>query len=129
MVMGQRLLRHHINSDEREKYIKANSITSKALTFCSKLFPDYNDFVIMHPNTKRLIEILREYNSYDTNGRRKAIVNAVLRIVISKIEHSPNWRDPFCWWVDRLRSGGWKGCSYNHPVNNWDEPKPCGGRI
>lgn len=123
------LLRHEINSTNREKYIRASDIAMKALVPISKLFPDPDKFLIQHPNTKRLVEILKEYNEFDKNERRKVVINAAVRLVIDKIEHSPNWRDVFCWWIDRLRGGPWKQCSYNHPVNDWKEPKPYGRQI
>lgn len=123
------LLRHEINSTNREKYIKANTVTMKALAFCAKLFPDPKDYIVQHPNTLRLLELLDEYNKYEGMGRRRVVINAAVRIVVDKIEHSPNWRDVFCWWVDRLRAGKWKECSYNHPVNGWNEPKPYGRKL
>ena len=84
---------------------------------------------LQHPNSRRLLEIAQKYEQYEDYGRVKQIVMVVLRILIAKIEHSPNYRDRFSWFVEQLMLSGWKQRSYNHPVNGWKEEKPYGRQI
>ena len=84
---------------------------------------------VRHPNSKRLIEIRDKYIRFEDNHRLSRLVSATLRIIIAKIEHSPNYRDRFSWFVEELMNSDWKPRSYNHPVNNWNEPKPYGHLI
>jgi len=122
------LLKREINSINRQYYIeKVNAPLFKAITILGNRYPTPTMENVGHPNTRRVLEILSEYNRYDTNIRRRTIINTAIRIVVSKIEHSPNWRDVFCWWVDRLRRGEWKPRSLGHPHNDWNEPQPYGG--
>ena len=84
---------------------------------------------LRNPNSRRLFAIAEKYEEYEDFSRVKVIVRAVLRILINKIEHSPNYRDRFSWFVEELMSSDWKQRSYNHPVNGWNEPKPYGRQI
>jgi len=126
--MEVRLLRHIVNSDEREKYFKVNGALLKAVTILGNRYPEPTMENVTLPNTKRLLEIAEKYKQFEGNWRVKKIVMAVLRILINKIEHSANYRDRFSWFVEELMASGWHGRSYNHPVNDWNEPKPYGGR-
>ncbi|KKL25661.1 hypothetical protein LCGC14_2403050 [marine sediment metagenome] len=124
-----RLLKHIINSDNREYYIeKVNWPLLKAITILGNRYPEATMENVHHPNSKRLLGIREKYRQFEGNGRVRVIVMAVLRILIAKIEHSPNYRDRFSWFVEELIDSGWKPRSYNHPVNLWNEPKPYGGR-
>jgi len=107
---------------------KVNAPLLKAVTILGNRYPEPTLDNVFHPNSKRLIEIRNKYERFEGNWRIKGVVMAVLRILISKIEHSPNYRDRFSWFVEELINSGWKGRSYNHPVNEWNEPKPYGGR-
>ena len=122
-----RFLRHEINNDDREYYIeKVNKPLVKAITILGNRYPEPTEETILHHNSKLLLKRLELYLEYEENSRVAQIVKAVIRIAISKIEHSPNWRDRISWWVEGL--GDWKPRSYGHPLNQWNEPKPYGGR-
>jgi len=123
-----RLLRHVVNSDERDKYIKLNNALVTVITVWGNRYPEPTMENVTHPNTKRLIAIHKKYLGFEGNSRIRKVVSAVLRIVANKIEHSANWRDRFSWFVEELKESDWKPRSYNHPVNDWNEPKPYGGK-
>lgn len=122
------LLRHEINSFNREKYCKVNMALEKIVIAWSNRYPSPDEYEVVHPNTRRVVDIWKQYLVYEKNFRLAKLLSAVLRVVVSKIEHSPNWRDRFSWFVEELRSGDWKNRAYNHPVNDWGETKPYGGR-
>lgn len=123
------ILKHEINSERREYYEwKVNKPLLKAITFLGNRFPDplSDEYVIFHPNAKRLVEILKKYNQFDANEHTRGIVNSVARIVITALERSPNWRDRISFFAEELRAGPWKDRAYNHPKYGWNEPKPYG---
>ncbi len=124
-----RLLRHQINSDEREHFKKVNRVLLGIVCKLGNLYPNPTMDNLRNPNSRKLLEIAERYEEYEDFSRVKVIVRAVLRILISKIEHSPNYRDRFSWFVEELISSDWKQRSYNHPVNGWKEPKPYGRQI
>jgi len=121
------VLKHIVNSHEREKFIKVNDTLFNMVTPIANIFPDPRTHTIYHPNSKRLVEILDEYEEFEGNQRVLKVVTAVVRVVINKLEHSPRWRDVITWWGEKLREGDWKSRSLNHPKHNWNEPKPYGG--
>lgn len=120
-----RLLKHLINSDDRQFYIeKVNRPLFKAIVFLSKRYPQPTMENLSHHNSKWLLRRLEKYLEYEGNPRVAEVVTALVRIAIAKIDHSPNWRDRVSWWIEDTE--GWKPRSYNHPVNLWNEPKPYG---
>ena len=124
------ILKHEINSHHREYYEKeVNYPLFKAITILGNRYPDptSGEYEIFHPNSKRLVEILEKYKRFEGNGRVKAIIMAVARAVIDKLEHSPNWRDRIGFFAEELREGEWRERAYNHPKHDWNEPKPYGG--
>jgi len=123
------ILKHEINSENRGYYeFKVNYPLFKAITILGNRYPDptSGDYKINHPNAKRLVEILEKYKQFEANERCKAIIMAVARVVIDKLEHSPNWRDRIGFFAEELRAGEWKERAYNHPKYGWNEPKPYG---
>ncbi len=123
------ILKHEINLLNPQYYIeKVNAPLLKAITILGNRYPEPTIDNVLHPNSKRLVEIRDKYCRYEGDGRVKALVMAALRILISKIEHSPPYRDRFGWFVEELRAGEWKPRAYNHPQRDWNEPKPYGGR-
>ena len=123
-----RFLKHIINSDNREYYIeKVNNPLLENVTKLGFLFPEPTMENTTHPNAKRLVEIVEKYKWFEGNHRVKLIILAVARVVIDKLEHSPNWRDRIGWFGEELRAGEWKPRSLNHPEHDWNEPKPYGG--
>jgi len=123
------VLKHEINSNRRQFYIdKVNAPLLKAVTILGNRYPEPTAGNVLHPNSKRLVEILDKYIAFEGNSRVKQIVLAVARIVIDKLEHSPNYRDRISFFAEELRGGDWKPRSYNHPQHDWNEPKPYGGR-
>jgi len=122
------VLKHIINSHEREKFILVNDTLFSMVTPIALMFPDPRKNEIFHPNSKRLLDILDEYVGFEGNSRILKVICAVVRVVIAKLEHSPNWRDRITWWGEKLRGGEWKPRSLNHPQHDWNEPKPYGGR-
>lgn len=106
-----------------------NNALLKAVTILGRKYPRPTMDNVVHPNSKRLLEIQEKYRRYEGNERVGQLVDVVLRILIAKIEHSPNYRDRFSWFVEELMKSGWKPRSYGHPVNYWNEPKPYGNRI
>ena len=123
------VLKHEINSNRRQYFIdRVNAPLLKAVTILGNRYPEPLAGNVLHPNSKRLVEILDKYIAFEGNSRVKQIVLAVARIVIDKLEHSPNYRDRISFFAEELRGGDWKPRSYNHPQHDWNEPKPYGGR-
>ncbi len=122
------ILKHEVNSHQREYYIEnVNEPLLKAVTILGNRYPEPTTDNVLHPNSKRLVGIWKQYLEYEANPRLAKLVSAILRIAINKIEHSPNYRDRFSWFVEQLMNSGWKPRSYNHPEHDWNEPKPYGG--
>jgi len=123
------LLKHEVNAHHRDFYIeKVNLPLFKAITILGNRYPEPTVENVLHPNSKRLVEILEKYARFEGNGRVGGIILSMARVVINKLEHSPNWRDRISFFAEELRAGEWKNRSYNHPQHNWNEPKPYGGR-
>ncbi len=121
-------LKHIINSHERDKFIRVNERLFGMVTPIANMFPDPRKHEIFHPNSKRLVAILEKYLELEDNPRIERVITAVVRVVVAKLEHSPNWRDRILWWGEKLREGDWKIRSLNHPERDWNETKPYGGR-
>ena len=121
-------LKNEINkSGRRDYYIeKVNKPLLKALILLGKRYPEPTMENLNHPNARWLLKRLGKYLEYEGNSRVAGAVTALVRIIIVKLEHSPNYRDRISWWVEDTE--GWKPRSYNHPVNQWNEPKPYGGK-
>ena len=125
-----RLLKWQINSDSREYYIeKVNRPLLKAITILGNRYPEPTMENLGHSNSRRLLEILHTYLEYEGNERLASLGKALFRILIAKVEHSPNYRDRVSWFFEMIEKCGWKPRSYNHPVNLWNEPKPYGRSI
>ena len=121
------ILKHEINIKNRQYYIdRVNTPLFKAITILGNRFPEPTIDNVLHPNAKRLVEILNKYVEFEGNKRVKAIVMAVARVVIDKLEHSPPYRDRIGFFVEELRKGEWRIRAYNHPERDWNEPKPYG---
>ena len=126
--MAVEILKHEVNAWHRAYYIdKVNAPLFKAITILGNRFPEPTADNVLHPNSKRLVEILARYDQCERNWRVKAVIMAVARVVITKLEHSPNWRDRISFFAEELRAGEWKTRSLNHPEHDWEEPKPYGG--
>ncbi len=122
------ILKHEVNAWHREYYIeKVNAPLLKAITILGNRFPEPTIDNVLHPNSKRLVKIMEEYVRYEGNPRVKSIITAAARVVINKMEHSPNWRDRIFWFAEKLQEGEWKPRTLNHPEHDWNEPKPYGG--
>jgi len=122
------ILKHEINNYRRQYYIdKVNAPLFKAITILGNRYPEPTVDNVLHPNSKRLVEILNEYVEFEAHKRIKQVVMAVARVVISKMEHSPPWRDRIFFFAEKLREGEWKPRALNHPERDWNEPKPYGG--
>jgi len=120
------LLKHEVNALHRSFYVeKVNKPLVKAIVILGNRYPEPRMEELSHPNSKWLLRKLEKYLEYEGNPYVKKVVKALVRIAITKLEHSPNWRDRISWWVEDTE--GWKPRSYNHPVNDWNEPKPYGG--
>jgi len=124
-----RLLRHLINSDDREYYIdKVNNPLLKAITILANRYPEpkrEGDGKIVYPTSLRLLEILETYLEYEGNPRLRELGKAVFRVIIAKNEHSPNYRYRFSWFFEQV-SKGMKPRPYGHPKTQWNEPEPYG---
>lgn len=126
--MAVSILKHEVNSHRRDYYIeKVNEPLLKAVTILGNRYPEPTTGNVLHPNSKRLVEILGKYAQFEANWRIKLVIMAIARVVINKLEHSPNWRDRIGFFAEELRAGEWKPRSYNHPQFDWNEPKPYGG--
>ncbi len=123
------ILKHEVNTFHRQYYIdKVNNPLLKAVTILGNRFPEPTLDNVLHPNSKKMVGIWKKYLEYEGNLHLAQLVSAVLRTLINKIEHSPNYRDRFSWFVEQLMECGWKPRSYNHPEHDWNEPKPYGGK-
>ena len=125
--MTQTFIKHEVNAHRRDFFIKGNETLENAIVPICNLFPEPKMDNVAQTNSRRIIEILEEYKAYERNWRVGAIVFAVIRIVINKIEASPNWRDRIYFLAEKLREGEWKPRALNHPEHDWVEPKPYGG--
>jgi len=122
------LIKHEINALHREYYIeKVNEPLLKAITILGNRYPEPTMENVLHPNTKKLIGLGERYLRWEGNPRIAKLLKALIRIVVDKIEHSPNYRDRFSVLIELIKETDWKPRSYNHPVNDWNEPKPYGG--
>ena len=121
------LLKREINADNRDYYVeKVNAPLYKAITILGNRYPEPTMENLLHPNSKKLLEILNTYLEFEGNDRLSKLAKALFRILIAKHEHSPNFRDRISWFFEMVGKCGWKQRSYNHPVNDWNEPKPYG---
>lgn len=121
-------IKHEVNSSRRQYFIKVNETLEYAIVPICNLFPEPKMDNVAQSNSRRLLEIMEEYKKWERNWRVGAIIHAVMRVVINKIEHSPNWRDRIYFLAEKLREGEWKGRALNHPEHDWAEPKPYGGQ-
>ncbi len=121
-----KILKHEVNAWNRAKYIKVNDALLKAGVILGNRYPDPREYEVLHPNHVKLVGILEKYIGFEGNGRIKKIIMAAMRILINKVEHCPNYRDRFSWFVEELIACNWKPRSLNHPEHDWKEAKPYG---
>lgn len=139
------ILKHEVNAHQRQYYIdkvnepllKAATIFGQGKSWLSMLlalieivrdvrkYPEPTVDNVLHPNSKRFLITLDKYLTYEEFGRIAVVVRVLVKGIVVKLEHSPNYRDRISWWVEEL-SEEWKPRSYNHPVHGWKEPKPYG---
>jgi|TARA_Y100000310_G_scaffold220623_1_gene222179 DNA/RNA-binding domain of Phe-tRNA-synthetase-like protein len=130
--MGK-LLRQEINEENREYYInEVNEPLVKLIQLYAMKFPkparDGDKHKIVHPVSLRLLEIQERFLEFENNPRLRRLGEAIFRILIDKVEHSPNYRDRFSWLLEEF-SEGMKARPYGHPLHDWNEPEPYGGGI
>lgn len=114
------ILKHEVNAHSRQFYIdKVNRPLAKAITILASRYPEPTMDNLLHPNSKRLLEMRNDYLLHDTNDHRKAIVQAVFRVVICKYEHSPNYRDVMDYLVLLLFGSGWKQLNPSRQMSQW----------
>jgi hypothetical protein len=140
------ILKHEVNAHHRQFYIdkvngplvKAISVFAKGASWLGMLlslieivrdvrrYPDPTMANVLHPNSKLLLSVLEKYGSFEGNNRIAEVVKVLVKVIVVKLEHCPNYRDRISWWVEVVPKG-WKPRSLNHPEHDWNEPKPYGG--
>ena len=141
------VLKHDINASRRQYFIdkvnepiyKAMESAGKAQSFVRllvelvniardiKKYPEPTLENVLHPNSKLLLETYQEYANLELFKRVEIVVWFLVKLLVIKIEHSPNYGDRASWWIEKL-APKWKGRSLNHPRNGWAEQRPYGGR-
>ena len=125
------ILKHEVNSNHRQRYIRVKMVLFDTLILMTSLacylFPDPFKHEVYDKNAKTILRHLEVYNRYEENPKCKIIVNGVVRIVVTLIEHSPNWRDRIYFFGELVRAGEWNRRALNHPRRWWKETKPYGG--
>ena len=125
-----RLLRQEINEDNREYYINdVNAPLVKLIQWYAMRFPKpvrEGEGKIVSPVSLRLLEIQETYLGFEGNARLRKLGEAIFRVIIAKCEHSPNYRYRFLWFFEMV--AGMKPRPLNHPEDEWNEPKPYGGK-
>ena len=128
MTIGVEFLKHYINRVDRDYFIeKANKPLLKAIVILSQRYPEPTRLNCVQPNSHRLLDIEEKFFEYDNNSGRKALFKALFRILIVKYEHSPYFSGRLDWFFEMVDKSGWKPRTLNHPVQNWNEPRPYGG--
>jgi len=122
-------IKHDVNSHRRGFFIKVQETLKNSLVPICNLYPEPEIDNVAQFNSRRLLEIIEEYKRYERNDMVRQIVLAVVRVVINKMEASPNWRDRIYFLAEKLREGEWKTRALNHPEHDWEEPKPYGGTL
>ncbi len=122
-------LKNEINKSERRDYYieKVNSPLRKAAIMLANRYPEPTMENLSHLNSRKMLTIRNKYFEYEGNPYVKELLGAVFRVLIAKIEHSPNYRDRFSWLVEELIISDWKPRSFGHPNQLWNEPRPYGG--
>lgn len=120
-------IKHEVNAHRREFFFKVQETLESSIMSVCNLYPEPKMDNVAQSNARRLLEIMEEYRAYERNWRVLAIVEAVVRVIINKIEASPNWRDRIYFLAEKMREGEWKPRALNHPEHDWAEPKPYGG--
>ncbi len=122
------ILKHEVNAWHRAYYVdKVNAPLYKAIQILGNRYPVPTEENVLHPNSKKLVRIWNKYLLFEQNDRVKILVSAGIRILINKIEHSPNYRDRFSWFVEELVNCDLKPRALNHPEHDWNETRPYGG--
>ena len=116
-----RLLKHIVNSDQREYFIeKVNAPLAKAITILGGRYPEPTCGNLVHPNSQRLLDWWVEFNQvWDLPSLLKKLTDALWRTLINKYEHSPNWRNLLDWVMMKAGATNWKPFNPNRQMTLW----------
>jgi len=119
-----RLLKHIVNSDRRTYFIeKVNAPLCKAITILGGRYPKpTREGVgkVVHPNSLRLIDWWEEFNQvWDLPSGLNKLTDALWRTLITKYEHSPNWRNLLDWVMMKAGATNWKPWNPNRQMSLW----------
>jgi len=115
------LLKHIINSEKREYYIKeVNAPLWKDIITLGKRYVEPTHDNVVHPNTHRLLDWRDEfYQVWDLPIGFKWVTEAIWKVVINKYEHSPNWRYLLDWVFMKAGATNWKPFDINRQMRCW----------
>jgi len=75
---------------------------------------------VIHPNTRRLLDIQDKLFEYETNPGRKPLLMAGIKVLTAEYEHNPYYRYRFDWFIDEIKKSGWLPRS-TRPMSSWKE--------
>jgi len=113
-----RYLKHIVNSDRRDYYIRVNAVLKWLITWWGDRYPEPTHENVLHPNSHRLIDWQGEFFR-DWNVRpNERFFRAIWRIAINKYEHSPPWRNMLDWLFMKA-SKDWKPWNPTRQMPTW----------
>jgi hypothetical protein len=112
--------------DRAEEYQRINPLIEKAIIALAKRYPEPTKENVLHPNTKRLMDIRDKFLEYEDNPHTSKLFPAVLKILIVKNE-DPYYGRRLDWLVEMIVRSGWKPRPEGYPNICWKEPQPYGG--
>ncbi len=107
------------------------AIISAASKFANQ-FGDVTKLNTCSPTTHSLIDIRDKFLSYDSNGGRRKLFEAIINLGIAVFENSNYYRFRFDWAVEEIVKSILEGKWESRPLNAmekfcWSEPEPNGG--
>jgi len=116
----ERLLKHIVNSDQRQYMIdKVNEpLLAKIVTLAFR-YPKPTHENCVHPNTHILLDIEDGFFKSWVTSRSDKLFRGLFRLVETKYEHSPNWRNMLDWAIMMVQKSKWKPFNPNRQMTTW----------
>ena len=91
----------------------------KAITILATRYPEPTREQTLLPNTHRLLDIQDKFFECEQNPNRRALFQAVWRILIVEYEHDPYYRSRFDWVIAEIGKSGWEPNPNGCPRKGW----------
>ncbi len=105
----------------REYVIKHKAVLEKIIIWYAKGLPEMVREDTDEHNTRIMFDQRDDFFSHMMNPNKKAVLEAIFKIVISEYKHDPNWQQWGDYNIGGLIDKGWQRLPSGQPSDFWRE--------